>query len=170
MSHSLDPSSPSYKGYKRLTSIIAKSRYWPHTTGRLPSYNVLVGSIVIRAGHVLLLQRSAEEKFLPGAWGIPAGKVEFGESPDEAALRELKEEAGICGTVRQIVGFSWFHSTYKSKPKENLQINLELECEPGETVALGPSSQAYRWMPIDRIEDSSIPLDDFVLDTIRQAL
>lgn len=40
----------------------------------------------------LFLQKSGSEK---GCWGVPAGKIEKGENPIEAVVRELHEETGI---------------------------------------------------------------------------
>ncbi len=45
-------------------------------------------------GRILLLRRHAD-KIEGLTWGLPAGKLEAGEKPLEAALRELKEEAGF---------------------------------------------------------------------------
>jgi len=44
---------------------------------------------------VLLLKRSAKKRFKPGAWGSVGGKMESGETPIQAAVRETWEEAGI---------------------------------------------------------------------------
>ncbi len=53
-------------------------------------------------GRVLLLQRSAEGD-AAGSWCIPGGKIEEGETPEQAAVREVFEEtgyrAGYAGTV-----------------------------------------------------------------------
>jgi 8-oxo-dGTP pyrophosphatase MutT (NUDIX family) len=45
-------------------------------------------------GRVLLMQRDPEEKNYGGHWGLPGGKAEGGETPEEAARREVKEETG----------------------------------------------------------------------------
>lgn len=50
----------------------------------------LAGNLVVQDGKVLLLYRSDEEH-----WEVPGGKVEEGESPTEAAVREAKEEIGV---------------------------------------------------------------------------
>ena len=51
-------------------------------------------------GEFLVLKRS-EEKTFPGHWGFPGGSVEKGETPKEAAVRELKEETGIEAAVQK---------------------------------------------------------------------
>ena len=38
---------------------------------------ILVSAVVSYRGKVLITQRSFENKFLPGVWGIPAGKIDF---------------------------------------------------------------------------------------------
>ena len=57
---------------------------------------VLVSAVALidRDGRVLLAQRP-EGKSMAGLWEFPGGKVEKGESPEAALIRELKEELGI---------------------------------------------------------------------------
>lgn len=57
---------------------------------------VLVSAVALidADGRVLLAQRP-EGKSLAGLWEFPGGKVEPGERPEEALIRELKEEIGI---------------------------------------------------------------------------
>jgi mutator protein MutT len=47
------------------------------------------------AGKVLMLQRKDSDDFEPGKWGFPGGKVMQGETTEEGAVREFKEETGI---------------------------------------------------------------------------
>lgn len=60
------------------------------------------GCCIIVDGKVLLLQRGFNNKFQAGTWGIPAGKLDAGETPEQAALRETLEETGISLTSDMI--------------------------------------------------------------------
>ena len=57
---------------------------------------VLVSAVALidRDGRVLLAQRP-EGKSMAGLWEFPGGKVEVGETPEAALIRELEEELGI---------------------------------------------------------------------------
>jgi 8-oxo-dGTP pyrophosphatase MutT (NUDIX family) len=44
---------------------------------------------------VLLLQRSATDRWMPGRWNLPGGGIDPGESASTAAMREAFEEAGL---------------------------------------------------------------------------
>jgi 8-oxo-dGTP diphosphatase len=69
---------------------------------------LVVAGLVIRDGRVLITQRTATQS-LALKWEFPGGKVEAGEAPVDALIRELREEIGV--TVR--VGRVWdvlFHA------------------------------------------------------------
>lgn len=51
---------------------------------------------------LLLVKRSVEPKI--GYWCLPGGFIELGEAPDQAALRELKEETGLSGKIDRLLG------------------------------------------------------------------
>lgn len=60
----------------------------------LPVVNVVAVALVDRDGRVLLARRP-EGKAMAGLWEFPGGKVEAGEVPEDALVREMKEELGI---------------------------------------------------------------------------
>jgi 8-oxo-dGTP diphosphatase len=55
---------------------------------------VVVAGAVYEEGRLLAARRSAPEE-LAGRWELPGGKLEPGESPEQALVRELREELGI---------------------------------------------------------------------------
>ncbi len=58
----------------------------------------VVTGFIKRNGQVLLGQRP-DGQSLAGSWEFPGGKIEMGESPEEALARELREELGIDADV-----------------------------------------------------------------------
>lgn len=130
---------------------------------------VIVGMVTFYRDSILLLRRSAKEKFLPGVWSLPAGKVTPGEPFEAAALRELKEEAGIYGRIRGILGAAWFDSDYNGRKARNLQINFAVEAASMD-VRLDRSSDDFVWLPISSLSDPPVPLDDFTRLAVNSAL
>ncbi len=60
---------------------------------------VMVGAAVFCDGRFLLLKRLETKSLFPGYYDVPGGKIEPGEDPNDAVLRELKEETGLEGKV-----------------------------------------------------------------------
>ncbi len=65
---------------------------------RVAAYNVCLDA----QGRLLVCRLSAITE-RPGWWTLPGGGVEFGEHPEQAALRELHEETGLRGRVEQLL-------------------------------------------------------------------
>jgi ADP-ribose pyrophosphatase YjhB (NUDIX family) len=63
-------------------------------------------AVVLDAGNRVLLVRW---KRPPGFYGLPGGHIEAGEEPHDAAVRELREEAGLEARVSRLVGFYSFN-------------------------------------------------------------
>ncbi|MCQ5336974.1 MAG: NUDIX hydrolase [Candidatus Methanomethylicia archaeon] len=60
------------------------------------------GILAIENGKVLLIKRGNEPN--KGLWSIPGGLVKLGESPEEAAIREFKEETGLNAIIEKLLG------------------------------------------------------------------
>ena len=61
-------------------------------------------AIAVKGKKLLLIKRGIAPR--KGAWGPPSGFIEVGETPEEACLRELKEETGVSGQVVRLLGVS----------------------------------------------------------------
>ena len=66
------------------------STYDPSTFAMVP---VVAGVVIVKDGKVLLVQEAFEK--VRGLWNLPAGHVDIGETLEQAAKREAKEETGL---------------------------------------------------------------------------
>ena len=48
-------------------------------------------------------------------WSLPKGKLEPGEAPEHAALREVKEEVGVSASLGRLAGFTWYQKNNHPK-------------------------------------------------------
>ncbi|HLX48267.1 MAG TPA: NUDIX hydrolase [Streptosporangiaceae bacterium] len=134
---------------------------------------LLAAAVVLHYGRVLIVQRSAMENFLPSVWGVPCGKLDDGEEPQHAVLRELHEETGLAGTVVRYAGEQTFRSVWRGRPVENQQSNflVGLNGAGGDEfpqVCTPDPKQGWEWLPIDKID--SFGLDEHNLTAIHQGL
>ncbi len=74
---------------------------------------VVAAALVDSDGRVLIAQRP-EGKQLAGQWEFPGGKVEPGETPEAALIRELEEELGIVVKQACLAPFVFASHTYET--------------------------------------------------------
>ncbi|GAA1154971.1 (deoxy)nucleoside triphosphate pyrophosphohydrolase [Streptomyces hebeiensis] len=70
------------------------------------SERVVVAGAVCHRGRLLAARRSAPEE-LAGRWELPGGKLEPGEEPEDALVRELREELGVVARPVERIPGRW---------------------------------------------------------------
>jgi ADP-ribose pyrophosphatase YjhB (NUDIX family) len=92
---------------------------WINYENPLPCAAALVRGSV---GGILLVKRGVEPG--KGEWALPSGFIEVDETPEEACIRELKEETGLEGRIVRLVGV---YSQESLKYKNVLIAGYEVE-------------------------------------------
>jgi len=121
---------------------------------------VLVSAVALidADGRVLLAQRP-EGKSLAGLWEFPGGKVEAGESPEAALIRELKEELGIDTWQSCLAPLTFASHGY---PDFHLLMPL-FACRKWEGIVQGREGQKLAWVRAENLRDYSMPPADLPL-------
>lgn len=117
--------------------------------------HVAVGVVLNKNGDVLLGQR-LPGKHLAGYWEFPGGKVEAGETVEQALARELHEELGI-----QVRGNRPLITVRHEYPERSVLLDTWLVEEfVGEVADIGPEGQALRWVRQEQLGDWQLPPAD----------
>jgi 8-oxo-dGTP diphosphatase len=104
---------------------------------------------------VLIAQRPVG-KALAGLWEFPGGKLDPGERPEEALIRELKEELGIDVKEACLAPLTFASHAY---PDFHLLMPLYI-CRRWEGVVASREGQALKWVRPAKLRDYPMPPAD----------
>jgi 8-oxo-dGTP diphosphatase len=107
-----------------------------------------VGALIWDPGseRYLLLRRSREKDFAPGAWECITGRVDQGESFEDAVRREVREEAGIEVVLDFIIGTTHFHRGAANAENELLGVIFHGSRVDGAPITISAEHDVARWM------------------------
>lgn len=109
-------------------------------------------------GRVLLAQRP-EGKSMAGLWEFPGGKVEAGESPEAALVRELHEELGIETWDSCLAPL-----TFASHSYDDFHLLMPLfACRKWHGIPQSRERQALKWVRSHELRDYPMPPADIPL-------
>ena len=116
---------------------------------------VVAAALVDTAGRVLVAQRPPG-KSLAGLWEFPGGKIEAGETPEAALVRELAEELGIAVAPGELAPLAFVSHAY---PDFHLGM-LAFTCRHWAGVPDGLQGQPLRWASLDELHQLPMPPAD----------
>jgi len=112
-------------------------------------FAVAVTAIIVREDSVLLLKRSPDKAHLPGYWDPCSGRMESGETPEQAVIREAFEETGLIVVPLRVL--DTFHFYYG--PEREEFVGMTFLCRPGDgEVVLSDEHTEARWVELEDID------------------
>jgi len=109
-------------------------------------------AIIEKDGKILILKRAKTEDCFKEMWDIPGGKIKFGEMPEEALKREVKEETNLeIEIVKPVRIWSFF----KNENTQVFGVTVLCKYKSGE-VKLSKEHSDFKWIKPEEIENYNI--------------
>ncbi len=116
---------------------------------------VAAAALINTQGHILLARRP-EGKKMAGMWEFPGGKMEPGETPEAALVRELREELGIEVAVDDLAPF-----VFASHPYESFHLLMPVFlCRRWKGESTAREGQVLAWVAPERLAEYPMPPAD----------
>lgn len=123
----------------------------------------VVAAVIVRDHQVFATQRGYGE--FRGGWEFPGGKIEPGETAEQALAREIREELDAEIAVREPIG-----SVEYDYPSFHLSMQCFL-CEPVSRQAVLKEHEAARWLSAEELMSVDwLPADRTLIGKVREIL
>ena len=129
---------------------------------------VIVASIaIIDANDQILIAKRPNKKHLSGFWEFPGGKVEKGESPENALIREVKEELNIDIHNKCIAPLTFSEFNYE---KFHLLLLLYV-CRRWQGEPMSMEKNEIKWVKVNTLRQYKMPpADDSLIYSLQDLL
>ncbi len=117
---------------------------------------LVVAAALVDADDRVLIAQRPEGKALAGLWEFPGGKLDAGERPEDALIRELREELGIAVKAACLAPL-----TFASHAYDDFHLLMPLYvCRRWEGFVQPREGQALKWVRAKDLRDYPMPPAD----------
>jgi mutator protein MutT len=127
-------------------------------------FKVAVEAVIVKDGKILITQRAFDRPHAPGQWEIITGHVDQGETFQEAAKREVKEEVGL--NVEVLEPFNTFHFFSDHDKVEHQGVSFICKYLDGEVKLDNVEQVNFKWATPEEAE--KLITDKSILTSVKK--
>ena len=129
---------------------------------------VHAGGCILNERSEVLLQRRGDCNM----WGLPGGTVELGETPEMAAIREVKEETGLDVEIDELIGiYTDFDVICSNGDRfQSVLITYKLSNVGGELICDGDETVELKWFKLENTPELFCKQHQDILNDIKKQL
>ena len=114
----------------------------------IPAPHPAVTVVIVREGHerpveVLLMRRPAHMRFAAGVWVFPGGRVDAGETHEQAAVREVAEEIALDLAIADLAPLDWWITP--EPETRRFDVRFLVARAPHDQVPVGSPDEVDEW-------------------------
>ncbi|MQG18885.1 MAG: NUDIX domain-containing protein [SAR202 cluster bacterium] len=118
-----------------------------------------VASIIVTNNKILLIKRGVEPKI--GKWAFPSGYVNKCETPENALIREVKEETGLTVDINQLIGI------YSEEDNPVVLIVYSVNLITHKTIP-GSDADDLNWFELNQLPELAFKHDNQILQNWKE--
>ena len=120
---------------------------------------IVVAAALMNADHKILFAERPQGKSMAGLWEFPGGKVEAGETPEQALVREMFEELNIVIDPKDLEPL-----TFASHEYDTFHMLMPLYvCKTWKGELFGREGQCFEWAEMSNLKNYPMPPADLPL-------
>jgi 8-oxo-dGTP diphosphatase len=133
-----------------MDSLMTNDDVWYYERMEHPNVRVGIGVFLIKEGKFLIQKRQGSHG--EGTWSLPGGHLEFGESFEDTARREVKEETNL--TIKNVRFAAVTNDIFADENKHYATIWVLSEWESGELTNMEPNKcTEQRWITLEELPE-----------------
>ncbi len=123
---------------------------------KLKTQRVTTKAVFIRNNSVLLLNYKSPKTGLM-EWELPGGTIQFGETPEIALRRELREELGLQNPIiERLVHVFSFVVNWETEDRQYIALVYQCNDPDSQQLVISNEHLGYEWIPIVKLDQLNI--------------